>query len=159
MKPGATARPVTSITRSATTFVRSPMAMMVSPRTATSAAKAGWPRPSMTNPPCSMISARRMSAAMSGLNRKFSQKCLEAADNRVVVIDLQQQRPFAESGAGMRYLEAQQITDRQIRPGRNGQVSMLVVQFVDDQTVDGLTCVVAAFAKRPPRHGQVDVVG
>src|SRR5882757_8457704 len=158
MKPGATTSPVTSMTRSAVTFASSPMAMMVSPRRATSAANAGWPRPSMTSPPFTTISARRMSAAMSGSDRRLSKKRLEAAMHGVVVFDLQQQGPFVEGGAGMRYLEAQQIADRQIRSRRHGQVSMLVVEFVDDQTVDGSRCVVATFAKPPPGRGQVDVV-
>jgi hypothetical protein len=53
----------------------------------------------------------------------------------------------------MRYREAQQIADRQIRSRRHGQVNMLVVEFGYDQTVDGSRRVVAAFAKPPPYRG------
>src|SRR5580692_9904519 len=59
----------------------------------------------------------------------------------------------------MRYVEAQEITDRQVRSSRDAQVSMLVVELVDDQVIDGLRRLVAAFAKPPADRGQVDVVG
>src|ERR1700726_915704 len=131
MKPGATTRPVTSMIRMADTFARSPMAMIVSSRKATSAAKAGSPRPSMISPPFRTTSARRMSFVM--LRSELSKKRLQAADDGVVVVDLQQQGPFVEGGAGMRYVEAQKITDRQIRLRRYGQVTMLVVELVHRQ--------------------------
>src|ERR1700730_13990194 len=100
-----------------------------------------------------------MSFAMLRSIRKLSKKRLEAADNRVVVVNLQQQGPFVEGGAGMRYVETQKITYRQIRFRRHGQVTMLVVEFDDDQTIDGWRRVVPAFAKPPADRRQVDVVG
>src|SRR4030088_2303569 len=100
-----------------------------------------------------------MSFAMLRSIRKLSKKRLEAADNRVVVVNLHQEGPFVEGGAGMRYVEAQKITHGQIRFRRYGQITMLVVELDDDQTVDGLRRVVTASAKPPADCGQVDVVG
>src|SRR5688572_27328341 len=51
MKPGATTLPRASITRSAWPASAGPMATMRSPSTATSAARAGAPEPSMSEPP------------------------------------------------------------------------------------------------------------
>lgn len=50
MKPGATVRPVASIVVRAVAELRSPTAAIVSPRTPTSARRAGEPVPSMTFP-------------------------------------------------------------------------------------------------------------
>src|SRR6266704_563995 len=98
----------------------------------------------MISPPFRTKSACRMSFAMLRSIRKRSKKCLEAAHNGVVAIDLQQQGPFVEGSAGMRYVEAQKITDRQIRFPRHGQATMLVVEFVNDQAADGVRRVVTA---------------
>src|SRR5882757_1688443 len=159
MKPGATTRPVTSMIRSAEILRRSPMAMMVSSRRATSAANAGRPVPSMISPPVSTVSACRKSVAtVRCAFTKFSKKCLEAAEDSVAVVDLQQHGPLVEGGAGMRYVEAQKIADGQVHVRRHGQITVLVVEFVNGQSVNGTGSVMPPFAKPPTRHGQVDVV-
>ena len=44
-----------------------------------------------------------------------SKKRLQAAEHGVVVIDLHQQWPFVERGAGVRDAKAQQVADREVR--------------------------------------------
>jgi len=53
-----------------------------------------------------------------------------------VVVNQWNQAPLVESGAGMGYVEADQISNVEVNGGRNTEPSVLIIEAQDLQTLD-----------------------